>query len=179
MSDQPITECSCSASINVSIEEIDIPTWLFTLPDAEYQRCSPAHIAAATTVSDDGRRMSINVETIGGSLMVQHYVEDIAQKDHCRLFSTSEVKMPTGWTKLRVFWEMTVKAIDKNSCELINHVGVSSTPEFLHDMGRSGIPIEAVKQLFEAPTAAHNAQETPGFAASMERKALAEKKTFL
>src|ERR1700716_231415 len=36
------------------------------------------HCCAATTTAD-GRRMSINVETIGGGLMVQHYVEDIGK----------------------------------------------------------------------------------------------------
>jgi hypothetical protein len=47
------------------LEKVDIADWLFNLPDAEYQRCSPAHIAAGHTTTDDGRPMSINVETIG------------------------------------------------------------------------------------------------------------------
>jgi hypothetical protein len=51
--------------INAPLEKVDIADWLFNLPDAEYQRCSPAHIAAGHTTTDDGRPMSINVETIG------------------------------------------------------------------------------------------------------------------
>jgi hypothetical protein len=31
--------------------------------------------------------MLINLEIIGGSLMVQHYVEDIGRRDHLRLIS--------------------------------------------------------------------------------------------
>src|ERR1700730_2564643 len=120
MSDQLITESSCSAVVKAPIEFVDISTWLFNLPDGEYQRCSPAHIAAAATTTDDGRRMSINVETIGGGLMVQHYVEDIGKKDHCRVLSTSDVLTPTGWTKIKVIWELSVKAIDKDSCPLTN-----------------------------------------------------------
>jgi hypothetical protein len=35
--------------------------------------------------------MSINVEIIGGSLMVQHYVETLARRDHLILDSESDV----------------------------------------------------------------------------------------
>jgi hypothetical protein len=129
MTDQLITESSCTAVVKAPIEFVDVSTWLFNLPDAEYQRCSPAHIAAAATMTDDGRRMSINVETIGGSLMVQNYVEDIGKKDHCRVLSTSDVLTPSGWTKIKVIWEPSVKAIDKDSCELTNQVIGSSTPD--------------------------------------------------
>jgi hypothetical protein len=48
--------------------------------DHEHQDCSPAHVAAGFTTAPDGKRMSINVEVIGGSLMVQHYVETLAQR---------------------------------------------------------------------------------------------------
>jgi hypothetical protein len=51
--------------INAPIEKVDIAKWLLNIPDAEYQRCSPANIAAGATTTDDGRPMSINVETIG------------------------------------------------------------------------------------------------------------------
>jgi hypothetical protein len=38
MNEEILTESSCTATINASIEFVDIPAWLFTLPDAEYQR---------------------------------------------------------------------------------------------------------------------------------------------
>lgn len=63
---------SFSATINAPIEKIDIPAWCFTLPESEYQACSPAHCSAGSTTARDGRRMSINVEILGGSLMVQY-----------------------------------------------------------------------------------------------------------
>jgi hypothetical protein len=90
--------------------------------------------------------MSINVEIIGGGLMVQHYVEDIGKKIHCRVLSTSDVLTPSGWTKIKVIRELSVKAIDKDSCELTNHVIGSSTPEFLHYLAKSGTPFESAKQ---------------------------------
>jgi hypothetical protein len=175
MHESIITESSATAIINAPIELVDIADWVFTLPDAEYQRCSPAHIAAGFTTSDDGRRMSLNVETIGGNLMVQHYVEDIAEKHHVRLMSTSDVVTPTGRTKSGVVWELSVKAIDAQSCELTNHVIGKTTPEYWESLGRNGIPFEVAKHAQDAASSAHNAQETPLFAKSMERRALASR----
>ena len=68
MEDNTLVESSFSATINAPIEKVDIPAWCFTLPEAEYQSCSPAHCSAGATTSPDGRRMSINVEILGGSL---------------------------------------------------------------------------------------------------------------
>jgi hypothetical protein len=48
----------------------------FHLPEAEYQHCCPPDdIAAGTTSTDNGRRMSINVEMIGETLMIQHAIQ--------------------------------------------------------------------------------------------------------
>jgi hypothetical protein len=38
--------------------------------------------------------MSLKVETIGGHLMVHYYVEDVGEKHHVRLLSTSDVIGP-------------------------------------------------------------------------------------
>ncbi len=67
MEDSTLVDSSFSATIHAPIEKVDIPAWCFTLPDSEYQACSPAHYAAGATISPDGRRMSINVEIIGGA----------------------------------------------------------------------------------------------------------------
>ena len=80
MTTNQIVNSSFTAIINAPIGKIDIPTWCFNLSETEYQGCSPAHIAAGFTTAPDGKRMSINVETIGGSLMVQHYVETVGEK---------------------------------------------------------------------------------------------------
>jgi hypothetical protein len=85
MEDDTLVESSFSVIINASIEKVDIPSWCFTLPESEYQSCSPAHCSAGATTAPAGRRMSINVEILGGSLMVQHYIEEIGQPDHLRL----------------------------------------------------------------------------------------------
>ena len=172
MSDQILTESSATAIIHAPLSAVDIPTWLFTLPDAEYQRCSPAHIAAASSTTDDGRRMSLNVETVGGIMYVQHYVESIGEKAHCRVLSTSDTQLPSGWTTTNVLWELSVKEIDAESCELTNHVIVRSTPDFLRALGKSGIPLEGVKQASAIALLDHNLGETPLFAKSIEKHAL-------
>jgi hypothetical protein len=111
MEDNTLVESSFSATIHAPIEWVDIPTWCFTLPESEYQACSPAHCSAGSTTAPDGRRMSINVEILGGSLMVQHYIEEIALPDRLRLVSNSDVFTPTGRIKIGVIWDLSAKRI--------------------------------------------------------------------
>src|SRR5258705_12035314 len=69
MADRILSQSSFSHVIEMAIERGDIADWLFN--EAEYQRCCPPdHIAAGAAFTDDGRRMSINVERIGETLMV-------------------------------------------------------------------------------------------------------------
>jgi len=51
--------------------------------------------------------MSINVVIIGGSLMVQHYVETLGRKDHLILDSESDVFLRRA-NALHVTWEFCV-----------------------------------------------------------------------
>jgi hypothetical protein len=51
--DRTLSLSTVTHSINAPIEKVDIADWLFNLPDAEYQQCSPAHIAAGHTTSED------------------------------------------------------------------------------------------------------------------------------
>src|ERR1700690_2386793 len=164
MEDSTLVQSSFSATINAPIEKVDIPAWCFTLPESEYQACSRAHYSAGSTTAPDGRRMSINVEVLGGSMIVQHYVEEIGQKDHLRLVSTSDVFTPTGRTKIGVIWDLAVKKIDDNTCEFSNQVHSSATPELIDFLGKQGIPWEVFQAARNAISEAHNRQETPLFA---------------
>lgn len=172
MEEHVIVDSSFSAIINAPIEKIDIPAWCFSLPDHEYQGCSPAHFAAGATTSRDGKRMSINVEVLGGVPMVQHYVERVAEPDHLVLDSVSDLWTPTGRTTILVMWELTVKAVGPGKCELINHVRSRATEQFWDFLARQGIPFEVFRAAREPISTAHNRQETPFFAASIERHAL-------
>jgi hypothetical protein len=172
MRDNQIVDSSFTAIINAPIEKIDIPSWCFSLPEKEYQSCSPAHIAAGFTTDSSGGRMSINVETIGGSLMVQHYHETLGEKTHLILDSDSDVFTPTGRVVIHVTWELSVKALDKDRCEFTNRVQSFASDEMLAGLDRQGIPFEVFRTQRQPMSIAHNKGETPLFAASIERFAL-------
>lgn len=172
MEDNTLVQSSFSAMIHAPIEKVDIPAWCFGLSESEYQSCSPAHVSAGVTTAPDGRRMSINVEVLGGSPMVQHYVEEIAEPHHLRLVSHSDVFTPTGRVKVGVIWDLSVKKIDDDTCEFSNAVHSSFTPELLDSLAKQGIPREVFQAARKPVSEAHNRQETPLFAKSIERHAL-------
>src|SRR5271168_4372606 len=132
--DNTLSLTTVTATIKAPIEKINIADWVLHLPDAEYQRCSAAHIAAGSTTTEDGRPMSINVETIGDAFVVQHYVAEVHQPHYCRMVSISDSISPAGRTKLQVVWELGAKKIDDNTCEYTNHIhstAIDQTLEFL------------------------------------------------
>ena len=59
-------------SLDLSSDEVDLEAWLFGLSDADYQACAKGHRGAGVSTDENGRGM-INVESIGGNLIVQHY----------------------------------------------------------------------------------------------------------
>ena len=96
-SDLLLARSSYQTLINAPVDNVDIGKWLLGLPDAEYQRCAPPdHIAAGFTTTDNGRPMSINVEKIGDSLIVEHYVGEVVDKLHCKMVSISDVFTEDG-----------------------------------------------------------------------------------
>jgi hypothetical protein len=167
-----IVESSFSALINAPIEKVDIPAWCFNLPENEYQSCSPAHVAAGFTTAPDGKRMSINVEVLGGSVMVQHYIEKLGEPAHLILESISDVFTPTGRVSIFVHWELSVKKIDDNSCEFTNRVISKPTEGFLAGLEKQGVPFDVFRSQRQPVSIYHNQTETPLFAKSIERHAL-------
>jgi hypothetical protein len=162
-----------TAVVQAPIEQVDIANWLLNLPDAEYQRCCPPdHIAAGSTTTDDGRPMSINVEEIGGGLMVQHYVAEVAQPRHCRMVSLSDVQTPLGWTKIQVIWDLSVTALDAGTCQYTNLVLSYPTRAFLNILTKAGQTFEDVAADRQAATDNHNQRETALYAVSIQRAAL-------
>jgi hypothetical protein len=174
-SDRTLSMSTVTHIINAPLESIDIADWLFNLPDAEYQRCSPAHIAAGHTTSDDGRPMSINVEKIGEAIMVQHFVAQVIEPHFCRLISTSDAITMKGRTKVHLLWELSVKKIDDNKCEYSNHIHATATDEFLKFIENNGITFEQARAARQQASDAHNREETPNFAKSIERRSLSRK----
>jgi hypothetical protein len=170
--DLVLSQSAFSHVIDVPFEQVDIAKWLFTLPDAEYQRCAPPdHIAAGATFTDDGRRMSINVEMIGTGLVVQHYVGEITEAAHCKMVSTSDVFTPNGRTKVQVIWDLSVKKIDDTHSEYTNSVVSHPTEEFLAFIEEHGISWEKAQSDRQQSSGDHNRRETPLFAESIARAA--------
>jgi hypothetical protein len=84
-----------TATIHAPIDKIDIADWVLDLSDGEYQRCAPPdHLAAGSTTTDDGQPVSISVEVVGGSLVIQHCVAEVLEADHCHMASLSDVQTP-------------------------------------------------------------------------------------
>jgi putative intracellular protease/amidase len=170
--DRTLSQSIVTATIQAPIEKVNIGDWLLQLTDAEYQRCSTAHIAGGSSTSDNGRPMSINVETIGDAFVVQHYVAEIHEPHFCRMVSISDSASPAGRTKLQVVWELSVKKIDEQSCEYTNHVHSTAIDQTLEFFKAHNISFETARDARQRASHAHNQEETPKFAKSIERKAL-------
>ncbi|MGM4907714.1 hypothetical protein AB8B21_20310 [Tardiphaga sp. 866_E4_N2_1] len=172
--DQILSQSAYSSEIDVPIEKIDIADWLFNLPEAEYQRCCPPdHISAGTTSTDDGRRMSINVEQIGAGLVIQHYVAEEATPTYCRMNSISDVFTASGHTQVNVIWELIAEPLDASRTRYTNRVTCHPTDAFMAFIAERGQTYEQAAAARQAAGGDHNNRETPLFAASIARKALA------
>jgi hypothetical protein len=169
--DRTLSLSTVTAPIRAPIANVDIADWLFHLSDSEYQRCAQAHLAAGSTTTDDGRAMSINVEMIGDAFVVQHYVADVREPHFCRMVSTSDSISPAGHTKLQVIWELSVKKTGEDSCEFTNHIHSSAIDETMEFFKQHGIPFERARAARQHASHAHNQEETPNFAKSIERRA--------
>jgi hypothetical protein len=173
LTEMVLVQSEKTAVVHAPIEQVDIADWLLNLPDAEYQRCCPPdHIAAGSTTTDDGRPMSINVEEIGGGLMVQHYVAEVHQPHHCRMVSLSDVQTPLGWTTMQVIWDLSVTALDPATCQYTNVVLSYPTQAFLDVLTTAGQTFEDTAADRQAATDDHNRRETAQYAISIERSAL-------
>ncbi|MBS7254023.1 hypothetical protein [Flavobacterium branchiicola] len=168
-----LAESTSVAIINTPLQRVDLTEWLFTLKDSEYKACSPDHLAAGNSITADGKRMSVNVEQIAGNLLIQHYVEDISKRDHCRVQSISDSIAGAGKTKLQIIWELKIKNINPASCELSNNVKVSATTEFLALMNSLNVTdLQPVADEMLQNLIHHNNEETPLFAKDIEAKAI-------
>jgi hypothetical protein len=176
LTDRITSQSTVTATIDAPIGAIDIADWLRTLPDKEYQRCAPPdHKAAGYTTTDDGRPMSINVEMIGDGLMVQHYVYEIAEKQRCHMVSLSDVLTPQGWTTVQVIWDLSATDNGDGTCTYTNSVTGHPTTEFMAFTEKNGISFEVAAAAQQAAADDHNRLETPRYAASIGRRALAHR----
>jgi hypothetical protein len=174
MTGKILSHSAFSAPIDAPWDKIDIPAWLYSLPTAEYKRCSPDHIACGATWADDGTRMSINVERIGGALLIQNYVEHHADPHYLKLVSITDVFNASGRTTSEVTWELQAKQVEGGKVEYTNTVTARATDEFLAFIEEHGIALEQASAARQEASSVHNEGETPKVAMSIERAALAK-----
>ena len=173
--DKILSQSAYSHEIDVPIEKIDIPDWLFNLPEAEYKRCCPPdHVSCGTTSTDDGTRMSINVEQIGTALVIQHYVAEEAKPTYCKMNSISDVYSKAGRTQVNVIWELIAEPLDGRRTRYTNRVTCHPTDAFMAFIAENGQTFEQAAAARQGAGGDHNHRETPLFAESIARKALAK-----
>ncbi|QQX92169.1 hypothetical protein IGS75_06490 [Gluconobacter sphaericus] len=176
--DQILSQSAYSHEIDVPFTQVDIADWLFTVSEAEYLRCcEPDHIAAGITTTDDGRRMSINVEMVGTGLVVQHYVADEATPSYCRMNSISDVFTANGRTRVNVLWELIAEDIGNGRTRYTNRVTARPTDDFMAFIDANGIAFETAAAARQAAGSDHNRRETPLFAESIARRALSRQES--
>ena len=96
-------------TIPVAADAVDLPAWLFHLSEQQYGACARGHLAIGG-VGGDRRLGMINVESIGGSLLIQHYATRRADKDHVTMVSDASraYLMHVAPVKIGVTWDMRI-----------------------------------------------------------------------
>jgi hypothetical protein len=136
--------------------------WLSSMTDGEYQACSRGHRAAGTFQNGTSFGM-VNVESIGGHLLVQHYLAQTveaefvfmhSQKSRVYLFHVFPVS-------IEVDWSLAVDPKDRHNARLTCSVET-----------RMRKPLELLAQLGMLPffLRRHVQEETISFGKDIARK---------
>lgn len=150
------------ATLDVPSDEVDLAGWLFGLSDKEYQACARGHRAAGSFTDEQGRG-TINVESIGGNLIIQHYRPVHTEPARVEMYSAASRVYLLHLVPVRasVRWTLTLTPTSASSSELTCSVEVVLAP-VLAMLGRlmaSGVFLKR-----------HVHGETPAFAADISRK---------
>jgi hypothetical protein len=156
---------SSETVINLPADRIDLPAWLATLSDRDYQACARGHVAAGA-YHQDGVLGSINVENVGGHLLVQHYLAEDASPNRITMRSrnTRAYVLHTLPATIEVIWQLEVEPRDSAS-SLLRCTVEANIPALLN--------VAATLVLLPMFLRWHVQEETPLFAADMIRKSRA------
>ena len=111
--------------INAPIDSIDMYKWLRELTDIEYQSFSKGHQAMGHLNEGEFGGM-INVEIVGGLLLVQHYSIKDKSKSHVNSYSDQSRAYLMGIIpiKVEVSWSLSVVGISNQKSKFVCEVGV-------------------------------------------------------
>jgi hypothetical protein len=151
--------------INAPIEQVDLEDWLFTMSDADYQGAAQGHRAAGTFTTDGVRGM-VNVESMGGALIIQHYRQVHAEPTRVEMFSerSRAYVLHVFPIRVRVRWTMTAAARTADTTTFSCTVEAEPPTAFRLPGKLLGLDYSVRK---------HTDEETLGFAADISRKLLA------
>jgi hypothetical protein len=144
-------------------DDIDLAQWLSTMTDREYQACSRSHRAAGTF--REGKTFGmVNVESIGGHLLVQHYLARTAAANHVVMHSTDTrvYIMHVIPATIEVIWTLGVEPKDGQSAEFSCSVEARMPPL---------LRLVASLALLPLFLRWHVEEETVKFATDIKRKA--------
>jgi len=141
---------------------IDLAQWLSTMTDREYQSCSRSHRAAGTFREGNTFGM-VNVEAIGGHLLIQHYLAKEATANRVLMHSTNTrvYILHVVPATIEVIWTLETIPRDSQSCQFSCAVEA-----------RMPAPLALVASLGLLPLflRRHVEEETLKFAADIARK---------
>ncbi|WP_088342956.1 MULTISPECIES: hypothetical protein [Rhodomicrobium] len=109
-------KATSETSIDYPADRIDLVGWLANLSDRDFQACSPAHRAAGA-FREDGRLGTVNVESVGGHLLIQHYLAAKTAPDHVVMHSRNSrvYIMHLAPATIEVIWTLEVEPKDASS----------------------------------------------------------------
>jgi hypothetical protein len=105
--------------------------------------------------------------------VVQHAVADEAGPTSCRMNSITDVYSANGRTHVNVIWELIAEAIDDKRTRYTNRVTAHPTDVFMDFLAEHGLDYDHAAAARQAAGGDHNRRETPMFAESIARRALA------
>ena len=155
----------CEALINAPKEAFNLHDWVFTLSDKDYQTTARGHIGAGSSIHSDGTQTSVNVEIVGGNLLVQHYVAEVKEPDYVKMVTYSDLwLMKLVHVVVKVTWEMRLISVSDSECKFQNTVLVEH-PNFI-------MKILSALALGGFFVRKHNEEETPLFAENLYKRTL-------
>ena len=148
--------------INLPIASINLPEWLFTMTEDDYAKCSRGPRAIGM-LGGPQRSGMVNVESIGGSLLIQHYATSRAEAHHVTMTSerSRAYMMHLVPVPCRVVWDIQVRADGSMKSLFTCAIDV-----------RLPTPVRLMSYATAAPLfiRRHLDEETHGFAQAIERQ---------
>ncbi len=107
------------ASLPLAAGDVHLDDWLFNLSEKDYKAYARGHRAVGTSGGAHFEGV-VNVESMAGALIIQHYRTELLQANHVRLFSkrSPAYLMHLLPFHLQVGWEMQVSSVSATESRL-------------------------------------------------------------